>query len=62
MRTLYLILYIVAAVLFAVAFVAPHPAPTGTPSPVWTRFNLIALGLLSWVLVDVIQTADRLGD
>jgi hypothetical protein len=59
MRTLYLILYIIAAVLFVVAaFVAWSPPANATAG----RVNLLALGLLAWVLVPLIQTADRLGD
>lgn len=53
MRVLYLMLLIVAAVFFAVALISP---------PQLTRINLIAAGLLAWVLVPLIQTADRLGD
>lgn len=64
MRTLYLILYIVAAVLFAVSIIMPVrvPAGEGAPHPYWTRVNLVAAGLLAWVLVPLIQTADRLSD
>lgn len=57
MRTLYLILYIIAGVLFALAAVM-----SWSPNPAAARINLIALGLLCWVLVPLIQTADRLGD
>jgi hypothetical protein len=51
MNVLYLILYIIAAVCFVLAAftVAAHP-----------RINLIALGLLSWVLVPLIMTAKAL--
>jgi hypothetical protein len=51
MTTLYLILYIVAAVCFMLAAlsVAAHP-----------RINLVALGLLAWVLVPLIVTARAL--
>lgn len=52
MTTLYLILYIVAAVLFALAALL-SVRPAG-PRPVP---NLIALGLLAWVLVPLIVTA-----
>jgi hypothetical protein len=54
-RTLYLILYLIAAILFAIAALMP------TPNPPFSRFNLVAAGLFAWVLVDVIQQADRLG-
>lgn len=69
MRTLYLILLIVAAVLFALAaFLSWVPSTTvSTPEQparptVVSRVNLMALGLLFWVLVPLIQTADRLND
>lgn len=54
MNTLYLILYILAAVCFlAAAFLAVRPTTTAArPMP-----NLIALGLLFWVLVPLISTA-----
>jgi len=57
MTTLYLILYIVAAVLFALAaLLSVRPVATGgRPVP-----NLIALGLLAWVLVPLIVTARAL--
>jgi hypothetical protein len=55
MKTLYLVLYIVAAVLFGVAAIA-HAQPA------LARVNLVALGLLAWVLVPLIQTADAMGD
>lgn len=56
MEVLYLVLYIVAAILFALASFAPT-ATTGATA----RFNLVALGLLAWVLVPLIQTIDGLG-
>jgi phosphotransferase system glucose/maltose/N-acetylglucosamine-specific IIC component len=54
MNTLYLILYILAAVCFLLsAFLSVRPVTTtGRPLP-----NLVALGLLAWVLVPLIQTA-----
>jgi hypothetical protein len=52
MKVLYLILFIIAAVCFAFAALAGDRVPP--------RVNLIALGLLSWVLVLVIQTARSL--
>jgi hypothetical protein len=57
MKTLYLILYIVAAVLFAVAIFVPSP-PTGP----LTRVNILAAGLLAWVLVPLIHQADLVND
>jgi hypothetical protein len=57
MKTLYLILYIIAAVLFAIAALT-----TWKPNPAATRINLLALGLLAWVLVPLIQQADRLNN
>lgn len=49
MPVLFLVLFIVAAVLFAVA-------AGGAAS----RFNLIALGLLAWVLVYLIRAVEAL--
>lgn len=61
MRTLYLILLIAAGACFALAIVLPTPVVArGEGRPL--SFNLIATGLLLWVLVPLIQTADRLGD
>lgn len=57
MRTLYLILYIIAAVCFALAALVQYRPPT---QPTATRINLIALGLLAWVLVPLIITAKAL--
>jgi hypothetical protein len=61
MRTLYLILLIAAGVCFALAVVLPSPVAVG-PAAKPRGLNLTALGLLLWVLVPLIQTADRLGD
>jgi len=60
-RTLYLILYIVAAVMFAVAIFIPAPVAGNPPSAI-SRVNLIAVGLLSWVLVDVVRQFDLVAD
>lgn len=49
---IYLLLYLGAAVCFALATVA---ARRGAAGPV-TRVYLVPLGLLSWVLVPLIQT------
>lgn len=46
MKTLYLVLLIIGAVCFAVATVG------GTIHP---RINLLALGLLAWILVPLIE-------
>lgn len=57
MVVLYILLLIAAAVCFALAVVGFAPArrtPTGAGS-----YNLIALGLLLWVLVPLIQTLVR---
>lgn len=59
MRTLYLILYIVAAVCFALATVLTFHPPTTAPAAT-SRVNLIALGLLAWVLVPLIADAKAL--
>lgn len=58
METIYFVLLLLAAVSFFGAFfswrVAPNPArPFGYPS-------LVALGLLMWVLVPLIQAAKAL--
>lgn len=47
MHTVYLILYVVAAVCFALAAFGV----------LVERVNLLALGLLAWVLVPLIMTA-----
>lgn len=48
MKTLYLILYVIAAGCFALAaFVRETSMPP--------RINLLALGLLAWVLVPLIE-------
>jgi hypothetical protein len=64
MDTLYLILYIAAALCFLIAaFVASVVTRTdGTVrSPALTaRFNLVALGLLFWVLVPLIHLIDTM--
>ena len=68
MRTLYLILYIIAAACFAIAAFIHTRARTdiGTPGahrpgPLTTVY-LVALGLLAWVLVPLINTIDILAD
>ena len=49
MRTLDIILLLIAAILFALAGLnVGHP-----------RLNLVALGLLAWVLVPLIALIDR---
>ncbi len=53
MHALYLILYVIAAICFALSAFAGEQVG----SRVGTRFNLLALGLLAWVLVPLIQTA-----
>lgn len=50
MLVIYLLLVIGAAVCFAIA-------TAGKPA---VRFNLVALGLLLWVLVDVIRMLVRI--
>ncbi|HZX40783.1 MAG TPA: hypothetical protein VFE93_03025 [Myxococcaceae bacterium] len=62
MRTLYLILYIVAGVLFLLSAILTYRPPAGEGGVTVGRINLLALGLLAWVLVPLIQTADRLND
>lgn len=48
MQILYLILFILAALLFLFAAI---------PGAHQSKLNLVALGLLAWVLVYVIKTA-----
>jgi hypothetical protein len=56
MTTLYLILYIIAAVCFALAVLLRYrPMAEGARVP-----DLVALGLLAWVLVPLIVTARAL--
>jgi hypothetical protein len=52
MTLLYLILLIAAAVCFGMAAFASNRRGRG-------RVNLMALGLLLWVLVPLLQTLDR---
>jgi len=55
MQVLYLILYLIAAVLFALAaFENRVDGPRRVP------INFLALGLLAWVLVPLIETAQSL--
>jgi len=57
MKTLYLILYILAAVCFLLAALTYRPVAPATPGrPVYT-IHLVALGLLLWVLVPLIELA-----
>lgn len=48
MHALFLILYVIAAVCLAIAAFFPQTS---------ARVNLVALGLLAWVLVPLVQTA-----
>jgi hypothetical protein len=50
MTTINFILYLVAAICFLVAFTGIGPS----------RFNILALGLLAWVLVNLIATGRAL--
>jgi hypothetical protein len=59
MDTLYVILYLLAAVCFAVAAFFVSSASAATNNFV-TRVNLVALGLLFWVLVPLIQQIDSM--
>ena len=59
MDTLYVILYILAAVCFVIAAFAVSTATTATNTLV-TRVNLVALGLLFWVLVPLVQQIDSM--
>lgn len=60
MDTLYLILYIIAALCFAVAAFGVQPVGDATRSNVVSRINLVALGLLAWVLVPLIMHIDTM--
>jgi hypothetical protein len=61
MDILYLVLLIISALCFVVAaFYAPTVVNTTSPPHPVTRVNLVALGLLAWVLVPLIQTIDSL--
>jgi len=60
MKTLYLVLYIIAAVLFLVAVFVPSPAVTAGGKV--RGFHLVAAGLFTWVLVDVIRQWDFVAD
>lgn len=53
MRTFHLILYIVAAVLFAIAAFAPTALP---------KVNLLAAGLLVWIIVPLSVVIDEVAD
>jgi hypothetical protein len=55
MTTLYFILYLVSAVCFAASAVLTFRPAAGA-----AKVNLIALGLLFWVLVPLIVTAKAL--
>lgn len=63
MRTFHLILYVIAALCFVVAFIAPgistdvRPGTT-EPNIILRRWNLVAAGLLAWVLVPLSAIID----
>lgn len=62
MDTLYLVLYIVAGLCFLVSAFSGAMSTTTTntgPSRV-SGINLLALGLLAWVLVPLIQHIDSM--
>jgi hypothetical protein len=61
MDTLYFILFLLAAICFALgAFLHSRPVnTTGTPK---VLPHFVAIGLLLWVLVPLIQSGKRLGD
>jgi hypothetical protein len=71
MRTFHLILYIVAALAFAVAFLTPGIRTRGTANPTnpggdplleIRRWNLVALGLLAWVIVPLSNIIEDISD
>lgn len=63
MNALYMVLHLLAALCFlAAAFLPSVPVraePTAPPPrpPIYTRVNLVALGLFIWVVVSVIENA-----
>lgn len=59
MKTLYLILYIVSAACFLLAAWLTSRPQTAT-APARPVPNLVALGLLAWVLIPLIVTARSL--
>lgn len=60
MKTLYLVLYIIAGLLFLIAIFIP--SPTVESGGRVRGFHLVAAGLLSWVLVDLIRQWDLVAD
>lgn len=60
MNVIYLILYILAAVCFIAAALLRPVATTSGPGPLYTRVNLVALGLFFWVLVPLIVQAKEM--
>lgn len=55
-----LVMYIIAALLFLFAFLGSSMTGDGTNA--MRKWNLIALGLLAWVSVPLVDAIDRLGD
>jgi hypothetical protein len=63
MRTFHLILYIVAAVCFLIAFISPGITARGPESGLTvSRWNLMAAGLLAWVIVPLSVVIDDIAD
>ena len=56
MQILFLILFLLAGICFGVAAARLRNNQVGTYDP----YDLVALGLLFWVLVPLIQTIDKL--
>lgn len=56
METTYFVLLLLAAISFFGALLSWRSAPQGGPWP-FGYYTFIALGLLMWVLVPLIQTA-----
>jgi len=64
MRTFHLILLVIAAVCFAIAFFAPGISTDATSQPnlVVRRWNLVAAGLLAWVIVPLSEIIDDMAN
>lgn len=61
MKVLYVILLVVAAICFAAAaYISSRPVTTNGAGQVRPMPHLVALGLLAWVLVPLIQHIDAL--
>lgn len=62
MTVIYLLLLLGAAICFGVAAFAGHVASSHDTGSARARVNFVALGLLLWVLVPLIETLVNLTD